>query len=605
MRHFGIEKDRAGKTPPEWLKLGAQVGQLVGTLSGRDDVVAYVGEGAGQIAPACWWQNIAEIELNRTIAFGEGTTPEMVGDLNTREEQDRWPTVTGMLLHEAMHARHTRMDILKMKVTEEDYRIGKVAEILEEIRIEFKGVLRYPDMREYLRSSALKVALDELKEEHDEQVASSVMQTLQTATLSVGRVDAGVLDPSDVIRIYPIIEGVFGKDVLDKMRVIWSEMMRRVHDSSHEDLHKYAGQIIDLLIDEEKIPKEPEKQGAGEGEGGTVVVVSPETLGDLLDALAEDAADAEMSAGESIADARQAEEWEAESKRRASSAREESENREKAREMFARSTGPGTHERTSSVMRETRAPLPEERRAAVRIARDLEQARYRDRVITETSSQLPPGRLQTRTMVQGAVERRRGQMSTVEPWRGKRRRHVEDPNLALGVLVDISGSMDSGMQTMATTAWVLSEAGRRVQAKTAMVYYGDSVFPVLKPGQHLDQVHVYTAPDGTEEFMPAFKAIDGGLNLLYGSGARLLIIASDMHYRSDQTRHAHNVIKRLTTAGVGVVIYTVTGRSYMAGNYVEDGAEVIDRVMGPNEFATFVGQAARRALERAGQRQNS
>ena len=83
------------------------------------------------------------------------------------------------------------------------------------------------------------------------------------------------------------------------------------------------------------------------------------------------------------------------------------------------------------------------------------------------------------------------------------------------------------MQPMASVAWILSEATRRVQGRAAMVYYGNNVFPTLKPGQHLDRVKVYSAPDMTEKFDKAFKALNGGLNLLNGSGALLLVVVSD------------------------------------------------------------------------------
>jgi len=125
--------------------------------------------------------------------------------------------------------------------------------------------------------------------------------------------------------------------------------------------------------------------------------------------------------------------------------------------------------------------------------------------------------------------------------------------------VDISGSMGSAMESMATTAWVMSEAGRRIQAKTAMVYFGSDVFPTLKVGQKLDKVSVYSAPDGTEMFHKAFMALDGSLNLTYGDGVRMLVIVSDGNYTGTETEHAKNVMKSCEQNGVAVLFITPQG----------------------------------------------
>ena len=85
----------------------------------------------------------------------------------------------------------------------------------------------------------------------------------------------------------------------------------------------------------------------------------------------------------------------------------------------------------------------------------------------------------------------RGVRQEVAPFRKKVRKQTDEPTLTVGVMVDISGSMSSAMEPMASTAWIMSEAVRRVQGKTAMVYYGNEVFTTLKPGQHLGDVKVW------------------------------------------------------------------------------------------------------------------
>lgn len=195
-------------------------------------------------------------------------------------------------------------------------------------------------------------------------------------------------------------------------------------------------------------------------------------------------------------------------------------------------------------------------------------------------------------------------MTQVEPWRRTVRKHTDEPELRIGVLVDISGSMGGAMQPMATTAWVLSEAARRVQARAAMVYYGSDVFPTLKPGQHLTDVNVYSAPDGTEKFNEAFKAVDGSLGLLDGNGARLLVVVSDGSYGGPgQFEAAQKWVKACDVAGVAILWITFDGGDDVRRIVKGTNAEVITRASSDaGEMAKTIGVAAAKALTRVGSR---
>jgi hypothetical protein len=168
-------------------------------------------------------------------------------------------------------------------------------------------------------------------------------------------------------------------------------------------------------------------------------------------------------------------------------------------------------------------------------------------------------------------------------------------------MVDISGSMASAMEPMAATAWAMSEAVRRVQGKCAMVYYGQDVFPTLKPGQHLDQVTVYTAPDGTEKFDKAFKALDGSLNLLNGTGARLLVIVSDGCYTDDERSKAKAWVRACEKAGVAI-LWIPFGEGSYARSIAGPDTVILSDVRDPAEAAVQIGSAAAKALTKIGQR---
>jgi hypothetical protein len=163
-------------------------------------------------------------------------------------------------------------------------------------------------------------------------------------------------------------------------------------------------------------------------------------------------------------------------------------------------------------------------------------------------------------------------------------------------MVDISGSMSSAMQPMAATAWVMSEAVRRVQGKAAMVYYGQDVFPTLKPGQHLTEVNVYSAPDGTEKFNKAFKALDGALNLLHGRGARLLVVVSDGCYTEDELAKAEHWMRRCHETGVAVLWLPFDSSRYAARITRGTDAVILEGDLDPAKAAVEIGKAAAGAL---------
>ena len=229
----------------------------------------------------------------------------------------------------------------------------------------------------------------------------------------------------------------------------------------------------------------------------------------------------------------------------------------------------------------------------------LEKAKYRERDETEIKSIVPPGRLRTRAMVQGAAFKSKGIMTQVEPWRRTKRTHTDDPTLTVGVMVDISGSMSSAMEPMAVTAWVMSEAVRRVQGRAAMVYYGTGVFPTLKPGQHLSEVTVYSAPDGTERFEKAFKALDGSLNLLNGVGARLLVIVSDLCYTHEETKNARRWVDECERLGVGVMVVSPLASEdarRLLNSSSTKSVQLVEKITSAADVATQIGSAAAKAL---------
>ena len=499
MTHFKINSSRAEATPPEWLGVGVQIGQITNIWAERADVIAYVGPGAGGgVAPACYNPMLAEIEVDVTRAFGKSITPASIGDMTQRSVQFDWPKASGVIFHEALHARFSRWDLIKAQKDLESLEF-KALVLLEEGRIENLGVTLMPGNSGFLRACALEIVMADLNVTGVD--TSSMWTAAHMAALTSARVDAGSLELSDIETVEEVLINKLGVELFTKLRNLWLQAQDYTSHSSIEGLYPVAREWARLVKEAAAEAGEPEP---GQGESGLGELGE---FGEALEeALEEAAGNAAVGGSADAADQQTQEEWEREVKSRSGAAKQQKEHKDAADKVFGRGTGPESSSETNSRLVEKRAPRGDERAAAVKVAQMLEKAKYRERDETEIKSIVPPGRLRTRAMVQGAAFKSKGIMTQVEPWRRTKRTHTDDPTLTVGVMVDISGSMSSAMEPMAVTAWVMSEAVRRVQGRAAMVYYGTGVFPTLKPGQHLSEVTVYSAPDGTERFEKAKSA---------------------------------------------------------------------------------------------------
>ena len=593
MTHFKVNSSRAEATPAEWLGVGMQIGQLTNIWAERSDVIAYVGPGAGGgAAPACYNPMLAEIEVDVTKAFGKSVTPASIGDMTQRSVQFDWPKASGVIFHEALHARFSRWDLVKAQKDLESLEF-KALVLLEEGRIENLGVTLMPGNSGFLRACALEIVMADLNVTGVD--TSSMWTAAHIAALTSARVDAGSLELSDIETVEEVLINKLGVELFTELRNLWLQAQDYTSHSSIEGLYPVAREWARLVKEAAAEAGEPEP-GQGESELGELG-----EFGEALEeALEEAAGNAAVGGSGDAADQQTQEEWEREVKSRIGAAKQQKEHKDAADKVFGRGTGPESSSETNSRLVEKRAPRGDERAAAVKVAQMLEKAKYRERDETEIKSIVPPGRLRTRAMVQGAAFKSKGIMTQVEPWRRTKRTHTDDPTLTVGVMVDISGSMSSAMEPMAVTAWVMSEAVRRVQGRAAMVYYGTGVFPTLKPGQHLSEVTVYSAPDGTERFEKAFKALDGSLNLLNGVGARLLVIVSDLCYTDEETKNARRWLDECERLGVGVMVVSPLASDdarRLLNSSSTKSVQLVEKITSAADVATQIGSAAARALE--------
>ena len=576
------------KTPSDWLGVGYEITQLVNAWSDRTDLVALLGTEAGQGAPACFLPALAEVEVNTKVAFGEITTPSMIDDLTKRKNQYEFAKAVGAIRHEAYHAKFSAWDIpLAGKTLKQDE--FEALMLLEEGRIEAWGINAHPDAKVFLRASAMGLIIDEAKEIFSEQ--STVRSASSLVGLCHARIIAGSLDELQAFDLVDKVNGILGSDLVMKLKEI-------IYQFQDHATHTDISACYPLAIEWARLVREKAEE-AGEQPTKEQQEAFAEMMSEMLGEMSESIS---ISNSNELQDQKRSEDMKESATAKANTSKEQKKNEEIARQVFSKSSGPGQAS-TRSQLVEKRSPNGQERNSAVKIAKALERAKYRERGITEIGSIVPPGKLNTRKIIQAKALEQKGIFTQPKAFSKKVRKHTDEPTLTVGVMVDISGSMSSAMNPMASTAWIMSEAVRRVQGRCAMVYYGSDVFPTLKAGQRLKEVNVYSAPDGTEKFDRAFRALDGALNLLNGEGARLLVVVSDGHYTNEEMESAKAWVARCSKNGVAV-LWLPIGDNGATAKHICAGAnaQVVENITDPSVSALIIGKNAEKVLSTAGQR---
>jgi hypothetical protein len=590
MAHLKMGETKAQATPVEWLKIGRDIGYMANKWSLRDDLVAYVGPGAGGPAPACYSPTQAEVEVNVDVAFAKGITPDEIGDITLRKTQYEFPKATGAIMHEAFHARFSQWSMPKAyeELEKDEY---NALVLLEESRIEYQGLKSMATARPFLRACAMEIVIGDTKEGMENETQTQSLTNL--VGLVFARIDAGVLEEHEVFTITEMIVNQLGVKVVEQLRTI--ARSAQLHEN-----HKDATELYPLAKEWARIVRETAKERGDEQKPESGKGIPSEIMEAIMEALSEASEEVMANNFSDLGDQEQIEDMREEVKAKSSDAKEQNENREIANQVFSKSSGPG-QSKTNSKLVEQRQPTSAELSASVRIGQWLEKAKYRERDEHEIASIVPPGRLRSKAILQNVALKSRGVNQRVEPFRRTVRKHTDDPTLNVGIMVDISGSMGSAMKPMATTAWVMSSAVNRIQGNCAMVYYGNDVFPTLKIGQKLSEVNVYSASDGTEKFSKAFQALDGALNLLHGNGARLLVVVSDGEYSGDEVPKSKEIVAKCKEAGVAILwlpFDSGRGARDIGGDY----AEIVLGINQPEEASEIIGRSAERVMTRIGQR---
>lgn len=556
-------------------ELRVRLNRLVEAMSGRTDVILKLLWDRPEVKVPAWFDaDGAEITVNGDIAL-EGAHPGDV-DPTTVEGLLEHPVVGGLTAHEAAHARSTRWTSAVTAQTPP--MVIRAAQLLEEARIEGEHLRHRPDDLVLLRAAARRLHLD--KRPADATGAEDRWRATSCAALVLARVDAGVLTAEEVEPLTRAVRACLGDARFSTLQRLWRRALA-LADGDGEGLLEVAAR----WVEEAGVPPDTDP-GSGEVGArmpGAACAAAPEAsgpdgqvasppgdimagaTGDDLSASTDDEL-AELVSGITAEVSAQAQrqakdlaqgqtpEARAAAQARATARAQERADSKDAADRANRVFSSGSAITFDRAIIGWRPPNADERAAARHLARQLRHARFRERSETSVNTVVPPGRLHGQEAMQRAAQKAMGLPQTAHPFRRTVRRATHQPTLSIGIAVDVSGSMRWAEEPLASAAWIIANAVQHCQGRAATVAFGRTVTPIAAPRQLLPQVPRLSARAGTEAFCEAVQALDGGLRLAAGDGARLLIAVTDGQlYGPGQLDGAARLIDRLKRAGVGVI----------------------------------------------------
>ncbi|BBA96895.1 hypothetical protein RVR_2399 [Actinacidiphila reveromycinica] len=538
----GAPPARPRSSPAAWLRVGAELGDRLVALSGRQDLLVTCRPGTRSGAPAAYFPRLAEIEFDARLFAPlqpHEVRPRIVGD------EERYPAAWGVLVHEAAHAAHSVWE----QPADADPRVVEAALLLEESRVEGAHLIRRPTDRTYLRTSARTLVMPDIAH----PALQGVEHAAGVAALILGRRDAGILDAGETKAVADLCEKVLGADLLATLTGIWTKA-HRCADHDATTMLAHARDWCDAL-----------------DTAGPALPAAPEDLTDLLagavavvmDTMAaNDTADLAAQAASNNALAAQSRDKAQDRAQQAGQRRKAAATAKSVFNPRGTTVSPdGAPRPSSNPITGTRRPTAAEQSAAARLSRALRAAAYRERTEEQATSPTPPGRLNMRQALARDAQRAAGSIPTAEPFTHTRRRNSPTPPLRVGIAVDVSGSMSAACGPVASAAWIVARAAALTDpdSRTATIAYDMHLTALTRPTHRApDRVTTFNAKGGKHNLGDAIDALDRGLDLSRPGTGRLLVIVTDAKYTSDETAQALTRVKRLTTAGCAVLQLTLT-----------------------------------------------
>ncbi|WP_269853937.1 VWA domain-containing protein [Streptomyces sp. RPT161] len=523
----------------QWLRVSAALTERLPDLAGRDDVIVTCeADGTVSGAPAAFFPDLATIEIDTTVF-----APHHPATLDPKQpgDEERYPAAWGALVHEAAHAAHSTW------TTPPPLRgtaVDTAGQLLEESRAERAHLARRPADRRFLRATVGALVMPDFTAE----APADAWQAACAAALILARRDAGILDADETKSLEDTVTSILGGDLLATLTAIW----QAAHHTADTDTQAMLDHARAWCTALGANPDQPEPVPAPDsGHAGVLA----EAIGKVVRGVAahEAALAAAQAAIAAAASARR--------KAKAAKAAHEWQAAQIAARVFAPGARPFTPgqphpgSRAHSPITGTRPPTPAEKAAAGQLARALRAAAYRERTETVTASAAPPGRLNMRGALARDAQRAAGATPTALPWIHTQRRPTPSPPLRVGIAVDVSGSMRAATAPIASAAWIAAKATALTDpnSRTATVAYHTSLTAITTPGRAPHHVTEFAATGMGHSLAEAIDALTAGLELAKAGAGRLLVIASDGYYTTDEAAAAAERITGLRNAGCAVL----------------------------------------------------
>ncbi|MER5813821.1 hypothetical protein [Streptomyces californicus] len=524
-------------SPSAWLQVGAELGDRLVALSGRNDLLVTCRPGTRSGAPAAYFPGLGEVEIDSRLFAPlkpHEIHPRIVGD------EQNYPAAWGVIVHEAAHAAHS----VWTPPAGADPRVVEAALLLEESRVEGAHLVTRPTGRTYLRTSARTLVMPDI----DHPTLQGIEHAAGVAALILGRRDAGILDGGETRAVADLCEKVLGADLLATLTGIWTAAHQCAdHDATTMLAHGQRWcDALDAAASALPVPEDLVDLLSG----AVVVVMDSTAATDAADLAAQDAATNAVAAKSK-----------AQAQERAQQAGQRRRAAATAKSVFNRDS---TSAPSSNPVTGTRRPTAAEKSAAARLSRALRAAAYRERTEERTTSPTPPGRLNMRAALARDAQRAAGSVPTAEPFTRTRRRNSPAPPLRVGIAVDVSGSMRAACKPVASAAWIVARAAALTDpdSRTATIAYDRHLTALTRPTHRApEHVTLFKANGGAHNLSAAMDALDHGLELSRPGTGRLLVIVTDAVYTADETDAAVTRVKQLTTAGCAVLQLTLTAES--------------------------------------------
>ncbi|AKH83922.1 hypothetical protein AA958_18910 [Streptomyces sp. CNQ-509] len=534
-------------SPAAWLRVGAELGDRLVALSGRQDLLVTCRPGTRSGAPAAFFPTLGEVEVDAGLFAPlkpHEIHPRIVGD------EDRYPAAWGVFVHEAAHAAHS--DWTWTAPAGANPRVVETALLLEESRVEGAHLITRPTDRTYLRTSARTLVMPDIAH----PTLKGIEHAAAVAALVLGRRDVGILDAGETRAVADLCEKVLGAALLATLTRIWTAA-HQCADHDATTMLAHAKEWCDAL--DTSAPALPVPENLTDLLSGAVGVVMDNTA-------ATDAADLAAQAAATNAIATRSR---AQANDRAQQASRRRQAAATAQSVFnargATVTPDGTPAPYATPVTGTRRPTAAEQSAAARLSRALRAAAYRERTEERTTSPTPPGRLSMRAALARDAQRAAGSVPTAQPFTHTRRRNSPTPPLRVGIAVDVSGSMRAACAPVASAAWIVARAAALTDpdSLTATIAYDTHLTALTRPTHRAPKrVTTFGANGSSHNLANALEALDHGLELSRPGTGRLLVIVTDAIYTPDETAQAVTRVKQLTTAGCAVLQLTLTAKSH-------------------------------------------